>query len=282
MRVAKLYDKLSSHYSDFDYYDIHAKSSHTLLECIEEAKIFSLKNQTDDLDSNAMQMVDLGAGDGRFLEAFHAKYPHVKLTGLDISPKMLELAQQKIDFHTINAGIEQAGLHLSENTFNLATANFVCAYVGLYKVLEQAKKTLKPKGYICIATSTFESFKSTQQQVSALAKSFNPFKRFVGVTLKNTFNSALVPVDFQDIANTAQNLGFNIKARKHLMTELNFDDGDIFLETAMRGGWIVTLFEQLPLPSKMIYWLAKLLVHTFQFPFKDKCIVEVVMLQKDE
>lgn len=283
MRVAKLYDKISSHYSDFDFCDVHAKCSGTLLECIEETELFKASYFQDASLTHAKQnlrLVDLGAGDGRFLEAVYKKYPNVKLTGLDISSKMLALAQQKVNFQAINVGIQQAGTYLPENTFDLATANFVCAYVGLEKVLEQVRTSLKPNGYICIATSTFESFTATQQQVHRLAKSFNPFKRFVGVTLQHSIKGALVPIDYNHIVETAKKMGFSLHKRKQLITELNFDNGEAFLEIALRGGWIVTLFEQVPIPSAIVYSIAKFLVHTFQFPFKDKCIVEVVMLQK--
>jgi len=48
------------------------------------------------LKESPAEILDIGCGNGHTLEYFHEKYPDAKLYGLDLSPKAIEIAKEKL------------------------------------------------------------------------------------------------------------------------------------------------------------------------------------------
>lgn len=83
------------------------------------------------IDISEMEtLFDCGFGDGYFLDFFHNNYPHLKLSGIDISPD----AKKRIDF------IDQKNLYtgdLTEMKIN-KTYDIVQSFDVLYHILDDA------------------------------------------------------------------------------------------------------------------------------------------------
>ena len=279
MRLAKIYDKISSDYYDFDVSNIIGQALQTALSIIKQTDFF----QTSSVNNYAknIEVIDLGIGDGRFLELFQQKFPMAQLTGLDISAKMLALAQKKINFTPIKSGILQASRYLPSHKFDLATASFVCAYVGADNILKLANHILKPEGFVCITTSTFEAFPDVQRQIRQFVRNQNPLKRYFGTHIQQALKKTLVPENQKALIENAEIFGYKVITCQKLITKVCFEDANDFIEKGVRSGYFASIFEHSFIPPKIIKLFTKLLVRTLDLPFHDHAVVEVILLQKN-
>lgn len=71
---------------------------------------------------NPQNVLILGDGDGRFLQSFAALYPQARIDAIDLSEKMIELAQSRVPSATFHLG--DAREFAFEKEYDLAAAHF--------------------------------------------------------------------------------------------------------------------------------------------------------------
>ena len=105
------------------------------------------------LVNKVTRVLDFGCGDGKVLQAFAKKYPHVSFVGVDLSEKNISLARDKysssnISYHRVSGGVEDIS-HLG--SFDLIFSFSVVQYfdVPSMKILShQLKGLLNPQGVL--------------------------------------------------------------------------------------------------------------------------------------
>lgn len=142
--VAVLFDNYSTRYEeslvDKLGYNTHQNLYHALLA--------SQKNELRFVNG-----VDLGCGTGLSGEVFRPLIK--KMHGVDISPKMLELAKEKNVYNALSSCDLLTFLNESKETYDLFIAADVFVYVGdLQPLFTKIKEKAAPKAYFLFSTET--------------------------------------------------------------------------------------------------------------------------------
>lgn len=112
-------------------------------------------------------LIDLGTGDGSSFSAF-GKHT---VTGVDISPKMLQRARKKAPPGTTLLRADLHGLPFGENTFDYVVLSHVISTVAQpEKVFSEAARVLKPGGKLFILNHF-----TPDNTLGLLDKMFQPF-----------------------------------------------------------------------------------------------------------
>lgn len=94
-----------------------------------------------------MQVLEVGCGPGYFTQEL-AK-THAKITAIDISPDLLEVAQKKVNSSDVRFKVENAyDLTFADNSFDLVLGSSVLHHLELDEALKQFYRVLKPGGRI--------------------------------------------------------------------------------------------------------------------------------------
>lgn len=232
-----------------------------------------------------ISVMELGTGPAAFLERLHRHYPHARLTGLDTSQRMLDLAKQRLPQLTaIHASITEEKLPLEPATFDVVIVHFVCAYVALDEVLKVCARLLKPGGVVSICTTTRQNFPRMQEVGRAFAGSSNPIKRLLFRLNRSEISDCRVPQSGADIVQTGARAGFDVQAHDENRVDLVFEGTGQAFHFLYYGGWLAGSSPKRILPQ----WLVKVSLWATIFaclrflgvPFKDQVISEVVLLRK--
>lgn len=128
-------------------------------------------------------IVDLGCSVGMSSFALQQRYPEAKITGVDLSPYFLSVAQQQarekqFDIQWQHAAAEATGL--PSHSYDLVSA-FLMFHELPQKpakaIFQEAKRLLKPGGYFCLMDMNPESsvYEKMPPYVFTLLKSTEPY-----------------------------------------------------------------------------------------------------------
>jgi phosphatidylethanolamine/phosphatidyl-N-methylethanolamine N-methyltransferase len=124
------------------------------------------------------EVLEVGAGTGL---AFQAYPSHCRVTGIDLAPEMLELAQEKIDWngwrHIEVREMDALNLKFADNSFDYTTAFHVVSVVPDGKrLLSEMVRVTKPNGTIVIVNH----FRSPNPVLARLDLLVEPIYRQLG------------------------------------------------------------------------------------------------------
>ncbi len=271
MSLGSLYDSIAQSYAENDFFQIISSSMAAAIEMLQEP----------DLVQDYHQIVDLGSGDGKFLSLLQAIFPQARLVAVDASADMLKLMKDRISqVYTIQSNINKVSHNLPKNQFDLVVASFVCAYVGLPELLNQAAEVLNSNGRFLLITSTREAFQAVQERIGEIGKKKSLWRQIEYRWMQKTLTKTLVPQEFAEIKNLAQNKGFEILRRKRITIPVAFNTAQEALNFAENGGWAISLADYPWLPTSLLKILARNMLKNFCFPFRDQMIVEIVLMRK--
>lgn len=127
-------------------------------------------------------VLDLGCGTGRLLERLAAKFPNLRGTGLDLSPKMLRIARQNNRHRPRLIYVEgkAESLLFAEGQFNAVfnTISFL-HYLEPQKVLTEVARVLSPDGRFYLVDTTFKNEPEVQLNLGYLGNTrlYSPKQR---------------------------------------------------------------------------------------------------------
>ncbi|MBV6625055.1 MAG: class I SAM-dependent methyltransferase [Rivularia sp. (in: Bacteria)] len=127
-------------------------------------------------------ILDLACGVGLSTFALQKIYPQAKVTGLDLSPYFLSVAnyrsrQQQNNINWVHAAAESTGL--PDNSFDLVSIFLTCHELpqsATRKILTEARRVLRPNGYLAIMDMNPQSevYQKMPPYVFTLLKSTEP------------------------------------------------------------------------------------------------------------
>ena len=133
--------------------------------------------------TNPDAILDLGCGIGMSTQALQANYPQAQITGIDLSPYFLAVAQyraeqRKLKIKWIHGAAESTGL--SDRRFDLASASLMfheLPTTAAYEIIAEARRLLHPGGYLSIMDMNpgSEVFQKMPPYVLTLLKSTEPY-----------------------------------------------------------------------------------------------------------
>lgn len=106
-------------------------------------------------DIEPKQILDMATGTGDLAVSLKNKYPEARVTGIDLSPGMIAIAQQKIDKKAID-GVEMIvgdaeNIDLPDDYFDAITVGFgVRNFENLQLGLKEMRRVLKPGGRLVV------------------------------------------------------------------------------------------------------------------------------------
>ena len=165
-------------------YAVHAK----LWENISSGGDAKLRQSYHDIlkveiSGQPQDILDLGCSVGLSTFALQNVYPHAKITGLDLSPYFLAVANYNLpryqaNINWVHAPAEATGL--ADATFDLVSMCLICHELpqsATRQIFAEAKHLLRPGGYLAIMDMNprSEAFKKMPPYVLTLLKSTEPY-----------------------------------------------------------------------------------------------------------
>lgn len=135
------------------------------------------------IPSQPQDILDIGCSVGMSTFALQAIYPQAKLTGLDLSPYFLAVAdyksqQRQASVNWVHAAAESTGL--ADASFDLVSIFLVChelPQLATKQILGEAKRLLRPGGHLAIMDMNPKSqaYAKMPPYIFTLLKSTEPY-----------------------------------------------------------------------------------------------------------
>ena len=146
-----------------------------------------------------LDILDLGCGIGMSTEALQATYPQARVTGVDLSPYFLAVAQHRDRQHGskitwLHRAAEETGL--SDRSFDLVSACLMFHELptqAAQAIIQEARRLLRPGGYLAIMDMNPQSevFRKMPPYILTLLKSTEPYlDRYFALDMEQTFIEA--------------------------------------------------------------------------------------------
>lgn len=222
----------------------------------------------------ALRVLDIGMGTGMFLQKLRSHsarriVPH----GIDISHRMLEIAQQKLPDLTAavddGANIDQ---HFCDEFFDLVSTHFVTGFVPIEHLAPRIHHKLNQGGCWSFVGGTSEGYDELQRRAS------NPLVRLMFGGRTPSVQGMICPENEQAVVRVMQQSGFEILAAETYEPELRFADFDAFMQYAYHGGWLTPFIEEIGL-HRIRPW-QKLVLNKIIFPVVDHHRIVLVLARK--
>ncbi|MDT8998615.1 class I SAM-dependent methyltransferase [Paucibacter sp. APW11] len=198
-----------------------------------------------------LKVLDLGVGDGALLAQLQTLPLNWEMTGLDISPAMLDCAAARVPMKRVLAPVEQAAAHLPASHFDLVLGHYVLAYVALPTLLDQAKQLLAPGGVFSLATSTLTGAKPLFLQLEQFRQDSRlPWRRWMARAIERALDSTSIPPTYAELEQQIEAAGLRVQQRQTLSEPLVFNSAEDAFDFFIRQGWGASLlagFGRLPL-----------------------------------
>jgi SAM-dependent methyltransferase len=226
--------------------------------------------------SEALRVLDLGVGTGRFLEKLRAYAgTRVQPFGLDISQSMIDIACARIP-DLVSAVDDAANLdaHFPELSFGLVATHFITGFVPLAVLAPMIADKLETGGLWSFVGGTKEGFPALQ------AKARGKLARWLlGIRTVDFGGMVCNPLNEDDVVTTLQQNGFAIRECETFRPSLRFTDFDQFLEFGYYGGWLTPFLEEAGLHKAppMVRGVANKLL----FPVHDHHCIVIALAQKE-
>ena len=145
--MAKTYDEQARHFAKF------APSSFTFVQVERPAYERHVRMHC----WPPTKALDIGSGAGRMASYLTSRgVKPENITGIEISPNLVEIARQEVPGATFICGDARDGIPYPDNTFDLVTSHMVLEFLddeGLKKVLSEVHRILKPHAFFCAITT---------------------------------------------------------------------------------------------------------------------------------
>jgi ubiquinone/menaquinone biosynthesis C-methylase UbiE len=149
------------------------------------------------LPQDPQQIVDLGCSVGMSTMAMQEAYPQAQVTGLDLSPYFLTVANYRhagSPIRWVHGAAEQTGL--PEASYDLVSLFLVCHELpqeATLEIFQEARRLLKPGGYIAIMDMNPASaiYSEMKPYILTLLKSTEPYlDRYFTLEIDRTLQTA--------------------------------------------------------------------------------------------
>ncbi|GEM_PF-764035 len=227
-------------------------------------------------------ILDLGVGNGAFLQKLQLHFPESHFTGIDISAEMLKLAQKALpSLVTIKASATEANQFLPEDSQALVIAHFINAYIPIDLLFNQAHLLTSSHQYFSMITTSYDSFRNGQLQLEKFCSKKSPLNRMVRRYYKTAIQNTTVAQNERELMQAFTNHQFEIVDHQRVTIPITFDNVDDLFLFGIEGAWFLNGIPSTFLPKKFIRWIWRLAIcKIITFPYKDTHVIDVVLARK--
>jgi len=184
--------------------------------------------------AGAPAILDLGVGTGTTLHALAPHYPGAQMIGIDLSPRMIEIAKRKLAFEAHVADACHAQAHVAGESIDLCLAHFLTSFVERPRLFRVARGTLKPGGLFSV--------------VSTPHAAFGKLRKLVGTVFGDAaVNSAAPAPSEEQLDAEVREAGFEIIATEVFRSPVKFRGFDEAVDWGMKSGFLAQSIEAIGL-----------------------------------
>ncbi|KTD82721.1 class I SAM-dependent methyltransferase [Legionella waltersii] len=272
MSLTAMYNKIADNYATANRFGAISESHHV---AIEQMKKFYLGSKPH------YKILDLGVGNGAFLQKLHHVMPSADFTGIDVSAEMLKRAKEALPLTTIEGSAADANKFLPAHSQDLVLAHFINAYIPINVLFDEARYLTRSNGYFSMITTTYESFPVAQKQLAEFIAQESIISRVVGHYYKSIVRNTTVAVNQVELVQAFNNHQFQIVDHQRLEIPITLNNVDELVLFGIEGTWFLNTLSIRMLPKYFIIQrLKRLFSNIFTFPYHDTHIIDVVLAKK--
>ncbi|MBI2786937.1 MAG: class I SAM-dependent methyltransferase [Legionella longbeachae] len=227
------------------------------------------------------KVLDLGVGDGSFLQKLQQLMPQAEFTGIDVSSEMLKKAHERLPLITIECSASQVSKFLPPHSQDLILAHFINAYIPINVLFNEAKLLTRANGHFSMITTTFDSFPIAQQRLAEFISEDSILSSVIGHYYKSIVKNTTVAANNNELMLAFKQHQFEVIAHQRLEIPITFNTIDELAHFGVEGTWFLNSLSIRMLPKIfLIQRLKRLFGKIFTFPYHDTHIIDVVLARK--
>ena len=272
MTLKAMYNEIADNYDMADRFGSITQSHDVAIEQIKKAQLGMRAHYN---------VLDLGVGNASFLAKLNKHLPQAELTGIDISNKMLGLAEEKLPLKTIETSAAEASRYLPPHSQDLIIAHFINAYIPIQTLFQEANLLSKATGYFSFVTTTYESFPVAQQYLAELIAQDTILGCIIGHYYKAMVKNTTVASNKEELLQAFPDHHFEIVAHERLHIPITLNTIDDLASFGIEGTWFLNSVAIKMLPkSFLINRMKRLFSKVFTFPYEDTHVIDVILAKK--
>lgn len=272
MSLKAMYNQIAENYATANRFGAISESHHV---AIEQMKKFYLGLKPN------YKVLDLGVGDGAFLQKLQHVMPLAEFTGIDVSSEMLKKASDTLPLKGIECSAAEASRFLPAHSQDLVLAHFINAYIPISTLFDEAKFLTRANGHFSLITTTYDSFPVAQQQLAEFIAQDSLLSSVVGHYYKSIVKNTTVAANRDELTLAFKQNQFEIIAHQRLEIPITLNNIDELALFGIEGTWFLNTLSIRMLPKYfLIQRLKRLFNKIFTFPYHDTHIIDVVLARK--
>jgi ubiquinone/menaquinone biosynthesis C-methylase UbiE len=272
MSLKAMYKDVADHYATANQFGSISESHKCAIAQIRRAKL-GVKAP--------FKVLDLGVGNGSFLQQLKQIMPLADFTGIDISIEMLKHAREALPLTTIETSATEASRCLPHHSQDLVLAHFINAFIPINKLFNEAKSLTRGNGHFSLITTTYDSFPVAQQQLANFIAEESLLSSIVGHYYKAIVKNTSVAGSEEELLNSYAEHQFEIIEHQRLHIPISLNNIDELALFGIEGTWFLNSLAIRMLPKTfLIQRLKRLFSKIFTFPYQDTHIIDVVLAKK--
>ncbi|HHQ8861815.1 TPA: class I SAM-dependent methyltransferase [Legionella pneumophila] len=272
MSLKAMHNQIAENYATANRFGSISESHHV---AIEQMRKFHLGLKPH------YKILDLGVGNGSFLQKLHHLMPMANFTGIDVSSEMLKRASEALPLTTIEGSAAEANKFLPAHSQDLVLAHFINAYIPINVLFDEAKYLTRANGHFSLITTTYDSFPVAQQQLANFIAQDTILSRVVGHYYKSIVKNTTVAANLDELLLAFKQHQFNILDHQRIEIPITLNNIDELALFGIEGTWFLNTLSIRMLPKYfLIQRLKRLFSKIFTFPYHDTHIIDVVLARK--
>jgi len=272
LTLKAMYNDIASQYTTANLFGSISKSHECAIAQIKKAHLGLRPHY---------KVLDLGVGNGTFLQKLQQEMPAAEFTGIDVSSEMLKRAREKLTLTTVETSATEASRYLPSHSQDLVLAHFINAYIPINTLFNQANLLTRANGHFSLITTTYESFPAAQQQLANFVAEESILSSIVGHYYKAIVKNSTVAAGEEELLQTFPQHGFEIVEHQRLRIPVVLNNIDDLVLFGIEGTWFLNSVSIRMLPKNfLLQRLKRLFSKIFTFPYEDTHIIDVILAKK--
>lgn len=272
MSLKVMYNTIADHYATANQFGSISESHAVAIDQIATAHLGQRPHY---------KVLDLGVGDGGFIQTLQQQMPLAAFTGIDISHDMLNRARAAMPMTAIETSATEASRFLPHHSQDLVLAHFINAYIPVQTLFHQANILTRANGHFSIITTTYDSFPVAQQQLAEFVATDSLLGSIVGHYYKSIVKNTTVAAGENDLLQAFTKHQFEIVDHQRLHIPITLNNIDELALFGIEGTWFLNTLSIRMLPKNfLIQRLKRLFSKIFTFPYQDTHVIDVVLARK--
>lgn len=272
MSLKAMYNDIAGHYATANRFGSISESH--------KCAIAQIKNAHLGLRPH-YKVLDLGVGNGAFLQKLKKHMPLADFTGIDVSKERLKRAHEVLPLTTIETSATEASHFLPHHSQDLVLAHFINAFIPIRTLFNQAALLTRASGHFSIITTTYDSFPVAQQQLANFIAEESLLSSIVGHYYKAIVKNTTVAASEEELMHAFDEHKFSVLEHQRLHIPITLNNIDELALFGIEGTWFLNSLSIRMLPKTfLIQRLKRLFSKIFTFPYQDTHIIDVVLAKK--